>query len=117
MINFEPGAYKSTGGSATLRDGERPLSRTFEAQRLAKTAMQEAVAETDEPIDSNKRTSLNSYTKHSTPTQNNRSMPGWRPKSLRKTTFFTFASVFIVCIATLAGLFAYSRSHQGLLTV
>ena len=46
-------------------------------------------------------------------------LPGkveWRPWSLRKTTFLAFALVLVACIATLAGLFAFSRAHQGLLT-
>ncbi|KAK4940665.1 hypothetical protein LTR10_019295 [Elasticomyces elasticus] len=43
--------------------------------------------------------------------------PGWRPKSLRKRTFFACAFVFLACLVTFAVLFSYSRSHQGLLTV
>jgi hypothetical protein len=44
-------------------------------------------------------------------------LPGWRPRSLRKTTLFALSAVFTACIAALAAVFAYSRSHQGLLSV
>jgi hypothetical protein len=124
MSTLGPWTPASAGAFAPLRDDEphpepRP-SPSSGAQRLVKTGIhQGAVVETDGPLESSQNTSPTSYTKHAptAPLKNSEVLPGWRPKSLRKTTFFAFAFVFVACIATLAALFAYSRSHQGLLTV
>ncbi|KAJ9608752.1 hypothetical protein H2200_006523 [Cladophialophora chaetospira] len=70
----------------------------------------------DDPS-SSQNPSLKSYFKHGPFINDGGALGAWRPKSLRETTFSAFAFVHVACIATLAGLFDYSRSHQGLLTV
>jgi hypothetical protein len=119
-----PFAPASAGAFPPLRDDEPHLEPhpppSSGAQRPVETGShQGAVVETDRPLDSSQNSSPTSNTKHESTAflKNSEMLPKWRPKSLRKRMFFAFAFVFVACIATLAGLFAYSRSHQGLLTV
>jgi Protein of unknown function (DUF3433) len=49
--------------------------------------------------------------------KNYETLPGWRPTSLRKTTFLASALASVACIVTLAALFALSRANNGLRTV
>lgn len=97
---------------------EPPLSASAGVKKVTRLGK---VMETHEPLQSRRSTPPlpASDVKHesSTSLRNIDGFPGWRPKSLRKRTFLAFAFVYLGCIVTLAVLFAYSRSHQGVLTV
>lgn len=67
--------------------------------------------------DSDQKTPRSSFNKYAPVSNNGSARRGWRPLSLRKTTFFAFAFILLSCIVVFAALFAYSRSNQGILTV